>query len=125
MTDKAIEAAARAACHQANYCHSNEARVKDFQEHMPYWTDIAKAAIEAYEAALWIKISKTDDLPKKPGIDSYEHVDCLCVHKGTIKNLLWNCEHEVWDDTDGDDYFCDPLEVSMYRPLPTPPKENA
>lgn len=62
----------------------------------------------------WIRILSEDDLPKKPGIHSYEHVDCLIFHEGEVKHRPWNCEHLCWDDEDGDDFYCAPLAPTHY-----------
>lgn len=62
----------------------------------------------------WIKIASEADLPKKPGVRPYEQIDCLVLHKDAVKLLVWNCEHRVWDDDSGDDYFCDALEPTHY-----------
>ena len=56
-------------------------------------------------------------LPVKPGIKAYEQVPCLVRIDGHIEILVWNCEHECWDDRDGDDYYCDPLTVDCYIPI--------
>jgi hypothetical protein len=34
--------------------------------------------------------------------------------------LLWNCEHEVWDDFDGDDSCCDKFDVEYWQLLHRP-----
>lgn len=62
----------------------------------------------------WIRILSEDDLPMKPGIHSYEHVDCLIFHEGEVKRRPWNCEHRCWDDDEGDDFYCAPLAPSHY-----------
>lgn len=83
-----------------------------------------KLALKAKLAAQspWIKITSMDDLPKKK-TNSYEQVECLVRHKGETKHLVWNCEHHVWDDAHGDDFYCDALEPSHYMPFPDSPKE--
>ncbi len=68
----------------------------------------------------WVKITSEADLPKKPGERRYEQIDCLIWHKGEPKFSVWNCEHRVWDDADGDDYFCGPLEPSHYAVIEAP-----
>ncbi len=72
----------------------------------------------------WKPIENEADLPKRKGDGSYEQQDCLVVYKGQVNHLVWNCEHEVWDDMHGDDYFCDSLEPTYWMPLPTPPVET-
>lgn len=73
---------------------------------------------------MWVKINSMADLPKKPGLRSYEQVDCLIVYKGRVLHRMWNCEHEVWDDEDGDDYFCDALAPSHYMVAPALPTDE-
>lgn len=61
--------------------------------------------------------------PEKPGLKRYEQIPCLVVKGGQIQILQWNCEHLVWDDASGDDYYCDVEDVSHWMPLsdlPTP-----
>lgn len=72
---------------------------------------------------MWIKISTLDDLPKKPGLRTYEQIDCLIVYEGRVLRRMWNCEHRVWDDQDGDDFFCDPLAATYYMPIPALPRD--
>lgn len=64
---------------------------------------------------LWI--STKERLPEKPGISSYEYVDCLILYKGDILLRPWNCEHLCWDDEHRDDYFLDPQEPSHWLPI--------
>ncbi len=68
-------------------------------------------------------ISTTERLPEKPGKRNYEHVACLVTRGYGTEILMWNCEHECWDDASGDDYECDPLTVTHWQPLPQPPKK--
>lgn len=69
----------------------------------------------------WIKINGLDSLPKKPGLASYEHVECLIWLKHGAERVMWNCEHGVWDGEDGDDFFCGPLEPTHYLIITAPP----
>jgi hypothetical protein len=67
-------------------------------------------------------ISTKDKLhPDKPGLKPYEQVACLVVYKCEVFIRLWNCEHLVWDDEDGDDYFCSAEDVSYWMLLPDLP----
>ncbi len=59
-------------------------------------------------------IATADRLPEKPGKKDYEQIDCFVFLKGQIKRLVWNCEHQVWDDSSGDDYYCDALEPTHW-----------
>lgn len=54
--------------------------------------------------------------PDKPGLRDYELLECLVIPKrGHIQMCCWNCEHEVWDDAEGDDclYGADQIEWWM------------
>jgi hypothetical protein len=84
----------------------------------------ASALRELLDERKWKTIKTIDDLPKKPGLAPYEQIDCLILHKGEVKIRVWNCEHGVWDDEDGDDYFCGAMEPKAYMPLPAPPEEG-
>ena len=70
----------------------------------------------------WIKT--TDSLPLKPGRGSYEHVSCWIVVNGRVEEGLWNCEHECWDDSEGDDWRYDPTTPThwMVNERPSPPE---
>ncbi len=90
------------------------------------FNDIAEAYQQGKkDAQKWIPV--TDGLPKKPGVKSYEHVRCLCfVPRWGQVILEWNCEHNVWDDEDGDDCSSYNHDVTHYRilgpdPLPEKP----
>lgn len=56
--------------------------------------------------------------PEKPGKRPYEQVPCLIMKNGRILLRQWNCEHLVWDDEDGDDFFCEAKEVTHWMLLP-------
>ena len=85
----------------------------------------ALAAFLREAVSPWIKITSAEVLPKKPGLKSYEYVDCLIFHNGEIKKRPWNCEHLCWDDEEYDDFYCDALEPTYYMRLPAPPTEAA
>lgn len=62
--------------------------------------------------------STKDGLPEKPGKEAYEQVQCLVITMfDHLTILTWNCEHGCWDDEDGDDYACDPMDVKYYIPI--------
>lgn len=65
----------------------------------------------------WVSIHTEDDLPKKPGKESYEYVECLIFHDGEVKYRPWNCEHRCWDDEEHDDFFCEAHAPSHYAVL--------
>ena len=51
----------------------------------------------------------TDGLPQKPGKRDYEQIECLIMlPNGDLEISVWNCEHLVWDDAEGDDFRHDP-----------------
>lgn len=62
--------------------------------------------------------------PDKPGLRPYEQVPCLIVRKGEVLLRQWNCEHLIWDTEDGDDFFCNPGDVSHWMRLPSLPQSN-
>ena len=69
-----------------------------------------------------MKWTKTEDgLPQKPGLKSYEQIDCLIYIKGSYEVAVWNCEHDCWDDSDGDDFRYHPREPLCWLPLDTAP----
>nr|WP_250808496.1 hypothetical protein [Neorhizobium tomejilense] len=65
-------------------------------------------------AVNWVRIRSEEDLPKKPGLESYEYVECLIFHDGEVKHQPWNCEHRCWDDEDHDDFYCEALAPTHY-----------
>lgn len=68
----------------------------------------------------WIRT--IDRLPGNPGEASCGHVDCIVFHVGECSQLSWNVEHQCWDDTEGDDYYCDAMEPTHWFRL-TPPTD--
>lgn len=70
----------------------------------------------------------TDPHPPKPGLKPYEHVECLIIMKKRPSQIFmrpWNCEHLVWDDAEGDDFFCETDDVLCWTPiLVEPPKSK-
>lgn len=70
--------------------------------------------------SLWVPTAQR--FPPTP--DSYpeeEHVRCLCVRRGEVVILEWNSQHYCWDDANGDDFFCNLLDVSHWMPVPAMP----
>lgn len=77
--------------------------------------DLVKEAARVLGLA-WNKT--VDGLPKKPGLKSYEYVECLILKKnGVIEIGMWNCEHECWDDEECDDYRYEPTEPVAWLPI--------
>lgn len=77
------------------------------------------------EANEWVSVEER--LPKKPGLRSYEHVDCWCfVPSNGVLKLAWNCEHECWDSEDYDDVSRHNSEVTHWMEcrIPAPPKQG-
>jgi len=64
-------------------------------------------------------ISSADRLPENPpNFPKDDHAACLCVWKYEMRILQWNAYYKVWDDSEGDDFFCNPQEVTHWMPLP-------
>jgi len=63
-----------------------------------------------------------DGMPIKPGLKSYEYVDCLIVKTGDVLIRPWNCEHLCFDDESYDDHDCDASEITAWAHLPTAPE---
>ena len=61
-------------------------------------------------------------MPIKPGLKSYEYVDCLIVKNGDVFIRPWNCEHLCFDDESRDDHDCDVSEITAWAHLPTAPE---
>ena len=61
----------------------------------------------------------TQELPNESG--SY-----FVFYDNTVRILVWNENHECWDDDSGDDYFCDPTDVTHWMELiwPSAPLDN-
>jgi len=71
----------------------------------------------------WIPSSERLPLPSDRA-DLSDHLPCLCVYTKygpEICILHWNFPFSVWDDSEGDDFFCDPIDVSHWMPLPQLP----
>lgn len=66
---------------------------------------------------MWVYPKSIADMPQKPGKEAYEYVPCLIVRKGDVLARPWNCEHEVFDDEDQDDFYCEWSEVTAYMDL--------
>ena len=77
---------------------------------------------------LWVPTAER--VPANPeGFPRNDHVPCLCAWLGEngggdMRILQWNAYYKVWDDADGDDFFCKPGEVSHWMPLPLHPSQN-
>lgn len=72
----------------------------------------------------WFKTSEV--LPERDPNKRYSQVPCLVVKKGRRHSevLMFNHEHECWDDADGDDTNCLIEDVEYWMPLPEPPHES-
>ena len=85
---------------------------------------VANAAIQ--EAAQRLReldwIPTKDRLPANPSHFQRESLPCLCVYQGSIRLLHWNFHYKSWDDVVADDFFCAPLEVSLWMQVPASPK---
>ena len=70
-------------------------------------------------------IPTAERLPENPeGFPGNDHVPCLCVWKHEMRIMQWNAYYKVWDDADGDDFFCQPVDVSHWMPLPDWPNNK-
>ena len=75
----------------------------------------------AATAAAWEWKDPSVELPKKPGKQSYEYVDCLILKKtGDVLFRPWNCEHECFDDEGYDDFYCDASDVKLWCAIVRP-----
>lgn len=109
--------------------HDYEAALSDIAKNDPYTKEWAEAiyahiitirhALKVAQKAQWI--TTHDRLPRKPGVKSYEYVDCLIYYRGEVLQRPWNCEHLCWDDEHYDDHFCNATEPTHWMPLPSPP----
>jgi len=61
-------------------------------------------------------------LPDREPNARYSQVPCLVIRNGEVQILVFNHEHMVWDDADGDDFCCSIDGVSFWMPLPEIPK---
>jgi len=66
-------------------------------------------------AQAWIAPKSIEEMPAKPGLASYEYVECLVLYRGQLLLRPWNCEHKVFDDEAQDDHFCEWNEITAYR----------
>jgi len=82
---------------------------------------MVSAQPEAKDA--WIKITSPHDLPLKTQA-AYQQIECLILHKDNVLLRVWNCEHEVWDDENGDDFFCEATDPSHYMVITRPSPSN-
>ncbi len=69
----------------------------------------------------WVKTSER--LPDRVPGASYSQVPCLVwdTKFKEVRILVFNHDHECWDDEDGDDYECDIERCSHWMPLPQGP----
>ena len=83
------------------------------QEDCPWCGDKVDAGLVALR---WNKTA--DGLPQKPGKRDYEQIECMIMlPNGDLEISVWNCEHDVWDDAEGDDYRYDPAYPTHWIPL--------
>jgi len=70
----------------------------------------------------WNKISER--LPERVPNVRYSQVPCIVVRGGCVEMLVFNHEHNCWDDSTGDDYECDINSVQYWMDIPEPPKSE-
>jgi len=75
-----------------------------------------------YSRSGWIPCKER--LPERQENTRYSQVPCLVFKNNQVFMLVFNHEHECWDDESGDDYYCDIYDVSHWMPLPEPPKKG-
>ena len=68
------------------------------------------------ERLRWIPV--TERLPDRDEKSRYSQVTCEVKKDGDILILVFNHEHECWDDKEGDDFYCSIEEVSHWREIP-------
>ncbi len=81
---------------------------------------VAEMIGEQKPASPWVRTS--DRLPEPSEGSNSSHVWVLAFHNGEQKILPYNPHHKCWDDETGDDYLCDPLEVSHWAPMIADPE---
>jgi hypothetical protein len=82
-----------------------------------------KAALDYFRCLDYFRwIPTKDELPSAPIPFQRESLLCLCIHKSSPRLLRWNYHYKVWDDEEGDDFFCAPLDVDLWMPFPDWPK---
>lgn len=71
----------------------------------------------------WIPTAERQ--PERVPNQVYSQVACLVYRQysksSQIEILVFNHEHECWDDSTGDDYECEIGRVSHWMPLPESP----
>lgn len=85
-------------------------------------TEIPVASIQPTRESPWV--STTDRAP-----NDNESTPYLCMRRYEGKSkpfyqrqiLVFNPDHMVWDNEDGDDFNCELNQVSHWMPLPAPP----
>lgn len=70
----------------------------------------------------WISVDERLH-PEAPGLKRYEQIPCLIIKGREVLIRVWNCQHLVWDDEDGDDFYCAARDITHWMPLPAPPIE--
>ena len=81
-------------------------------------------AMSKRDPVFGLLVPTADRAPANPeGFQRNDHVPCLCAWRGEngggdMRILQWNAYYKVWDDADGDDFFCNVQEVTHWMPLP-------
>lgn len=81
----------------------------------------AACAYKDKQLPRWIRSATV--LPSDSRPNDRESLLCLCIHKGRPCLLRWNYHYKVWDDEEGDDFYCSPLDVSLWMEFPDWPKQ--
>jgi hypothetical protein len=69
-------------------------------------------------------VASATELPSDSRPNDRESLLCLCIHKGRPCLLRWNYHYKVWDDEEGDDFYCSPLDVSLWMEFPDWPAQQ-
>lgn len=67
----------------------------------------------------WVKTSEKLH-PDKHGLKQHEEVPCIIIRKGRRMLRIWNCTHMVWDDEEGDDFYCEAHDVDYWAIIEGP-----
>lgn len=94
------------------------------------FTDLTSEQIyhAGYDAGLrdaageWVAMNQ--GIPERQPNTHYSQVPCLVTYRGEVKVLVFNHEHMVWDDESADDFYCQLADVTAWKYLPEPYKQE-
>jgi malate/lactate dehydrogenase len=79
---------------------------------------MADFATSVVREAGWVPVAK--GLPERVPNKRYSTVPCIVTRNSFVEILVFNHEHECWDDASGDDNECAIEAVAAWMPLPSP-----